>query len=92
MQTNRYILSSLIDRIVKKGVFFGAVYQKKDGAITKVNARFGVTKHLNGGKRTIPQNMYVVWDSNRKRYTALDPERIQSITYQGLCYGIADAE
>jgi hypothetical protein len=92
MQTNRYILSGLIDRIVKKGVFFGAVYQKKDGAITKVNARFGVTKHLKGGKRTIPQNMYVVWDSNRKRYTALDPERIQSITYQGLCYGIADAE
>ena len=92
MQTNRYILSSLIDRIVKKGVFFGAVYQKKDGAITRVNARFGVTKHLKGGKRTVPQNMYVVWDSNRKRYTALDPERIQSITYQGLCYGIADAE
>lgn len=92
MQTNRYILSSLIDRIVKRGVFFGAVYQKKDGAITKVNARFGVTKHLKGGKRTIPGSMYVVWDSNRKRYTALDPERIQSITYQGLTYGIVDAE
>ena len=92
MQTNRYILSSLIDRIVKKGVFFGAVYQKKDGAITKVNARFGVTKHLKGGKRTIPGTMYVVWDSNRKRYTALDPERIQSITYQGLTYGIVDTE
>jgi hypothetical protein len=92
MQTRKYILSNLIDQIVKKGVFFGAVYQKKDGEITKVNARFGVTRHLKGGKRTVPGSMYVVWDSNRRRYTALDPERIHSITYQGLTYGIIDSE
>lgn len=86
MQTKKYILSSLVDQLVKKGTIFGAVYIKKDGTSTKVNARFGVTRHLKGGKRTVPGSMYVVWDNNRRRYTALDPDRITSVTYQGITY------
>lgn len=92
MQTQRYLLSNLVDLIVLKGTIFGAVYKKKDGQITKINGRFGVRKHLKGGTRTVPQDMYVVWDNNRRRYTALDPERIQSINYKGITYGFSDAE
>lgn len=86
MQAKKYILSALVDKLVKRGTIFGAVYIKKDGTSTKVNARFGVTRHLKGGKRTVPGSMYVVWDNNRRRYTALDPERITSVTYQGITY------
>ena len=92
MQANRYILSNLVDIISLKGTIFGAVYQKKDGSITKLNGRFGVRKHLKGGYRTVPTSMYVIWDNNRKRYTALDPERIISLTYQGQTYGFANSE
>lgn len=92
MQTRRYLLSNLVDLISLKGTIFGAVYKKKDGQITKINGRFGVRKHLKGGARTVPQDMYVVWDNNRKRYTALDPDRIQSINYKGITYGFLDAE
>ena len=89
---NSTSLPVLMDYVRKTGVFFGAVYQKKDGTITKVNARFGVTKHLKGGKRTVPSSMYVVWDTNRKRYTAMEPDRIKSVTIKGFVYGIANAE
>jgi hypothetical protein len=92
MQTDRYILSNLVDFIQRSGTIFGAVYKKKDGTITKVNGRFGVHKHLKGGHRTVPSSMYVIWDNNRKRYTALDPERIISLTYQGQTYGFANSE
>jgi hypothetical protein len=92
MQARRYLLSNLVDLIALRGTIFGAVYKKKDGQITKINGRFGVRKHLKGGTRTVPSDMYVVWDNNRRRYTALDPERIQSIKYKGITYGFLDAE
>jgi hypothetical protein len=88
METKKYILSSLVDQFVKTGRIFGAVYIKKDGQQTKVNGRFGVAKHLKGGRRTVPGSMYVIWDNNRRRYTALDPERIVSVTYKGMTYEI----
>lgn len=88
MKTTQSKLAEVISRIEKSGAFFGAVYQKKDGEITNINARFGVKKHLRGGKRTVPMTMYVVWDSNRKRYAALEPSRIKSVTFSGLTYEI----
>lgn len=92
MKNKQWLMFSLVNTIALKGKIFGAVYKKKDGQITKINGRFGVRKHLKGGTRTVPQDMYVVWDNNRRRYTALDPERIQSINYKGITYGFLDAE
>ena len=74
-------LDNLIADIYKSSRIFGILYQKKDGEITKLNARFGVTKFLRGGKRTAPQSMYVVWENNRKGYRTIAPERIISISY-----------
>ena len=91
MQTNLF-LSNLILSIQDSGTIFGAVYKRKDGTITKVNGRFGVHKHLKGGNRTVPSTMYVIWDNNRKRYTALDPNRIISLTHKGNTYGFAHPE
>lgn len=69
----------------KEGRIFGATYVKKNGEITKINGRFGVHKFLRGGKASSP-NVWTVWDNNRKRYTALIPENIQTIRYGGYEY------
>jgi len=69
----------------KEGRIFGATYVKKNGETTKINGRFGVHKFLRGGKASSP-NVWTVWDNNRKRYTALIPENIQTIRYGGYEY------
>lgn len=69
----------------KEGRIFGATYVKKNGEITKINGRFGVHKFLRGGRASSP-NVWTVWDNNRKRYTALIPENIQTIRYGGYEY------
>lgn len=69
----------------EEGRIFGATYVKKNGEVTKINGRFGVRKFLRGGKASSP-NVWTVWDNNRKRYTALIPENIKTITYGGYEY------
>lgn len=83
-------LDNLISYIYKSSRIFGLVYQKKDGEITKLNARFGVTKFLRGGKRTAPNSMYVVYDNNRKGYRTIAPERIVSISFNKNRYDKLD--
>jgi hypothetical protein len=75
-------ISSLVDKLQKTGLIFGVMYVKKDGEITELNGRFGVHKFLKGGKRTVPQSMWVIWENNRKRYTAIDPERIVRLNFK----------
>jgi hypothetical protein len=79
-------LDNLIADVYKSSKIFGVLYQKKSGEITKFNARFGVTKYLRGGKRTVPQSMYVVWDNNRKGYRTIAPEGIISISFKKSKY------
>lgn len=75
-------LESIVQKLQSSGTIFGALYCKKDGSITQINGRFGVSKFLRGGKRTAPDTMLVVWDNNRKRYTTIDPQRIISMRVQ----------
>lgn len=79
-------LDNLMHKIVTSHQIFGIVYQKKSGEITKFNARFGVHKFLKGGKRTVPNSMYVIYDNNRKGYRALEPSNIMQITYNKSRY------
>ena len=69
----------------EEGKIFGAKYIKKNGEVTKINGRFGVHKFVKGTGHSSP-NVWTVWDNNRKRYTALIPENIQTITYGGYEY------
>ena len=82
MKLNRMVAKSVLQ---KEGRIFGATYVKKNGEITKINGRFGVHKFVKGVRSSSP-NVGTVWDNNRKRYTALIPENIQSITYGGFEY------
>lgn len=82
MKLSRMVAKSVLQ---KEGRIFGATYVKKNGEVTKINGRFGVHKFVKGTGNSSP-NVWTVWDNNRKRYTALIPENIQSITYGGFEY------
>ena len=79
------ILEIVVPKLKKSGKIFGAEYIKKDGTTTKINGRFGVHKFTKGTGVSSPK-VLTVWDNNRKRYTAMIPEKIVSITYSGYKY------
>jgi hypothetical protein len=78
--------TATLEDLKRTGQIFGGVYRKKDGTITKFNGRFGVHKFSNGGVRTTPESYALIWDNNRKRYTALIPENILQINAFGSSY------
>lgn len=79
------ILNQLVEELKSSGKIFGAEYIKKDGTTTKINGRFGVRKFTKGTGVSSPK-VLTVWDNNRKRYTAMIPEKIVSITCSGCKY------
>lgn len=79
------VLEGIVSELKRSGKIFGAEYIKKDGSITKINGRFGVHKFTKGVGVSSPK-VLTVWDNNRKRYTAMIPEKIVSITYSGYKY------
>jgi hypothetical protein len=79
------ILEIVLPTLKKSGKIFGAEYIKKDGTTTKINGRFGVHKFTKGTGISSPK-VLTVWDNNRKRYTAMIPEKIVSLTFSGYKY------
>lgn len=77
-------VAEIIDRIGDKGRCFGVSFTKKDGTIREMNARLGVTKHLKGGERTLPQNYLVVFDMQKGQYRSLNPSTVISINSKAL--------
>jgi|TARA_B110000908_G_scaffold135938_1_gene160951 hypothetical protein len=63
---------------------FGGTYIKKDGSVTKFNGRMGVHKFTKGGKSSIKDSNWLIWDNNRKRYMQIIPENIESISAFGM--------
>mgnify|MGYP000847657010 FL=1 len=71
--------NEVVAELQSKGTIFGAEYRKKNGELTKINGRFGVSKFVKGTGTSNP-NVLTVWDNNRKRYTSLIPDNIVRIT------------
>ena len=71
--------NEFVEELKSNGTIFGAEYVKKNGEVTKINGRFGVHKFVKGSGTSSP-NVLTVWDNNRKRYTAMIPDNILSIT------------
>jgi len=71
-----------VAKLQGSGHFFGATYQKKNGEVTKIIGRFGVSKFVKGTGSSSPK-VWTVWDTSRERYTSLIPDNIIDITYQG---------
>lgn len=70
----------------KSGRIFGGTYIKKNGEITKFNGRMGVAKFTKGGKSTLKDSNWLIWDTNRKRYMAIIPDQLVSVTAFGNEY------
>ena len=77
--------NEVVAELQSKGTIFGAEYRKKNGEVTKINGRFGVSKFVKGTGTSNP-NVLTVWDNNRKRYTSLIPDNIVRITTNNRRY------
>ena len=68
------------------GRIFGGTYVKKNGEVTSFNGRMGVTKFTKGGKSSIKDSNWLIWDNNRKRYMQIIPEQLISVSAFGNEY------
>ena len=84
------ILNLLLDN---KGHVFSVVFLKKDGSIRKMLCRFGVKKHLKGGKLTfnpLERNLLVVFDMQKEAYRMINLETLMNINMKGIEYNVKD--
>ena len=81
--------NEVVAELQSKGTIFGAEYRKKNGELTKINGRFGVSKFVKGTGVSNP-NVLTVLDNNRKRYTSLIPDNIVRLTTNKRRYLKAD--
>ncbi len=59
-----------------KGKFFKACFVKQDGSLREMVARFGVTKHLRGGKAKTNDGILTVFDVTKGEYRSISIERL----------------
>ena len=74
-----------------KSNMFSVVFLKKDGSIRKMLCRFGVKKHLNGGKLSFDpreRKLLVVFDMQKEAYRMINLETISNITMKGVDYHV----
>ena len=72
-----------------KGSIFSVVFLKKDGSIRHMTCRFGVKKHLKGGKLKfdpIKRSLLVVFDMQKESYRMINLETISNIKMKGVDY------
>jgi len=70
----------------KSGQMFAGTYKKKNGEVTKFNGRMGVHKFTKGGKSTLKDSNWLIWDVRRERYMAIIPENLVSVIAFGKEY------
>ena len=80
------ILNLLTDN---KNSIFSVVFLKKDGTIRKMLCRFGVKKHLKGGKlafNPLERALLVVFDMQKEAYRMVNLNTISNIKMKGVEY------
>ena len=76
-----------------KGTIFSVVFLKKDGSIRHMTCRFGVKKHLKGGKlafNPLERALLVVFDMQKEAYRMINLETLMSINMKGVEYNVTD--
>ena len=76
-----------------KSNIFSVVFLKKDGTLRKMLCRFGVKKHLKGGKlkfSPIERSVLVVFDMQKEAYRMINLETISNINMKGEDYYVED--
>ncbi len=58
------VLAGIIDQ--SNGRFVSVSFVKKDGTVRNLTGRLGVTSHLKGGKKTVPEDNYItIFDTQK---------------------------
>tara|TARA_Y100000310_G_scaffold139381_1_gene138673 strand:+ start:716 stop:994 length:279 start_codon:yes stop_codon:yes gene_type:complete len=76
-----------------KNEVFSVVFLKKNGELRPMNCRFGVKKHLKGGKlafNPLERSMLVVFDMQKKGYRMINLETLMTINMKGVEYYVSD--
>lgn len=71
--------------------FFTVEFIKKDGTIRQMNARLGVTKHLQGGELKYSPNdlgYVTVYDVKTKGYRTINLNTLTSLKVNGITYNV----
>lgn len=80
-------IRDIIEQQKKTGTFFTIWFIKKDNTERKMTCRFGVKKHLHGGKATVSEDKYwIVWDTGVKDYRAVNKETVFRVKCSGVIY------
>ena len=61
------------------GKFFSVEFIKKDGKTRVMLCRVGVTKYLKGGKRTVGNDVQVVFDMHKMQYRSFRYDSVVKI-------------
>jgi hypothetical protein len=82
-------LLDIIEAQKKRGVYFTVWFIKKDGTERKMTCRFGVKKHLHGGKSTLDESkFFTVYSMADADYRAVSKETVFKVKVGGLVYEI----
>ena len=74
-----------------KNTIFSVVFLKKNGEIRRMTCRFGVKKHLKGGKLSfnpLERNLLVVFDMQKEGYRMINLDTLMSINMKGVEYNV----
>lgn len=70
---------------------FSVVFLKKNGELRHMTCRFGVKRHLKGGKlafNPIERNLLVVFDMQKEGYRMINLDTLMTINMKGTQYEI----
>ena len=77
--------------ILKSGRFISVSFIKKDGTLSKVAGRMGVTKYLRGGKSTVAKHKeYITIFDLHRGYRNVNLNNIVTIKADGQTYNFGE--
>lgn len=80
----KFTITEIKEKVKNK--IFTIEFIKKDGTLRVMNARLGVTKHLNGGQlkyNPTELNYLIVFDMQSGAYRTINCSTITKFTFQG---------
>jgi hypothetical protein len=87
MKISKEELLNKIAEAKRKGCFFSVWFIKKDGSERRMTARFGVKKHLKGGKSTLDESkFFTVYSCGDEDYRAVSKETVFKVKLGGVVY------
>ncbi len=77
------VLAGIIEQ--SNGRFVSVSFVKKDGTVRNLVGRLGVTSHLKGGKKTVPEDKYItIFDTQKGAYRSINRDTILSVRSAGV--------